>query len=106
MAPKCTDTAPERSFPGQEEGTGAGQSGLAGQADTTPSAGSGSPEPAQLEDVRGQESPRFAVLPLPQLFNDPDELPAVLGLAVLALLAVSLAGILVEVIRNVRSPQA
>jgi hypothetical protein len=41
----------------------------------------------------------------PPFFDDPDGLPVFLGLAVLALLAVSLLGIAVEVVRHLRSPQ-
>ena len=53
-------------------------------------------------DSSDRESPRVAVLS-PPFFVEPAELPLVLGLAVLGLLAVSLVGILVEVIRQLRS---
>ncbi len=104
VVPQCTDTRLARGFLGNVEGPAAGRS-----SPTPPSGDSGGPAATvgmggeAREGVRGEESPAFeAPLPLP-LFEDPDGLPAVLGLAVLALLCVSLVGILVEVIRHLRS---
>jgi len=106
VVPQCTETRLARGFLGNVEGPAAGRAGP-----TPPSGHSGGPAASEgigeaREGVRGEESPAFATpLPLP-LFEDPDGLPAVLGLAVLALLAVSLVGILVEVVRHLRSSQA
>lgn len=61
--------------------------------------------PSPEEDIRGQESPLFAGLPSLSPLGDADGLPVFLGLAVLALLGVSLLGVVVEVVRHLRSPR-
>jgi hypothetical protein len=102
VVPQCTETRLARGFLGDVEGPAAGRA-----SPTPPSDHSGGPATREgvRGEVRGEESPTFALPPPLRIFDDPDGLPAILGLAVLALLGVSLVGILVEVIRHLRSSQ-
>ncbi len=79
---------------------------LAADGPSTPSTATGGvqPDAPAAGGVRGEESPPLLTFPPPHVFGDSERLPALLGLAVLALLAVSLLGVGVEVIRHLRSP--
>ncbi len=103
IPPQCTtpQPAPEAfvSGAGTFEGRAAGDPG------------STDPQAAPTAQITGdefsdREQPPLAVLPGLQFIDEPHELPIVLGLAVLALLLVSLVGILVEVVRHLRSSHA
>ena len=96
ILPDCDPVEPARGFLEREEGT-AGTPLAAAPDDASP--------PPPDGGVRGEESPPFAALLPPRVFEDREPLPLVLGLAVLGLLAVSLFGIAFEVVRHLRSPQ-
>jgi len=97
VAPQCAVAADARGS--GLAGSLEGDTGVAARASvkTDPVAPTTAPEAVV------DEGTAFPFLPPLQLFDEPDELPIALGLAVLALLLVSLVGILVEVIRHVRS---
>lgn len=113
VRPDCTEPQqPARtflagSFLGGEEGAGPGSetASAASVAGAVPAPAPSAPAPFPNEDVRGEESPLFGGLPTPSSLGDADGLPVFLGLAVLALLGVSLAGVIVEVVRHLRSPR-
>ncbi len=99
--PQCTTPLPATFASGADtfEGRAAGDPG------------STDPQAAPTAQITGdgfsdREQPPLAVLPGLQFIDEPHELPIVLGLAVLALLLVSLVGILVEVVRHLRSSHA
>ena len=99
--PQCTTPQPATFASGADmfEGRAAGDPG------------STDPQAAPIAQITGdgfsdREQPPLAVLPGLQYIDEPHELPIVLGLAVLALLLVSLVGILVEVVRHLRSSHA
>ena len=100
IVPQCAPASDARGsgFTGSLEG----DTGVAARASvkTDPVA------PTTRDAVLDEGTAAFRLLPPLHLFEEPDDLPAVLGLAVLALLVVSLVGILVEVIRQVRSSHA
>ena len=98
--PQCTtQPAPVASGAGTYGGRGAGDPG------------STDPQAAPTAKITGEgfsdrQQPPLAVLPGLQFIDEPHELPIVLGIAVLALLLVSLVGVLVEVVRHLRSSHA
>ncbi len=101
VLPDCTQPTSSRSFLAGEEGTGSPPaSATSASATSAPSPAA----PAAAGDIRGEVSPPLAEPPAWPSLPDPDGLPAFLGLAVLALVAVSLLGVLIEVIRHLRSP--
>lgn len=112
IRPECTEPVqPARSFAagsflGGEEGEGPVSGSTASPASAARPVIAPAPVPPITDDdVRGEESPLFAGLPSPFVLEDAEGLPLFLGLAVLALLAVSLVGVLVEVVRHLRSPR-
>lgn len=101
VLPVCRTTEPARPFLAGVEGAGIPSSPADGGAADADVAATPSDE-----GVRSAESPPFPALPGPRMFDAPDPLPGIFGLAVLALLVVSLIGIAVEVVRQLRrSPQ-
>jgi hypothetical protein len=59
--------------------------------------------PPLVGDVRGEATPEPSALPLPSLPDAPDELPPILGIVLLGLLAGSLIGVAVAVVHYLRS---